>query len=626
MNGAGAWEEDTGTAWLAALERRDGASGARELRILDASGAWSPSLAWADGCRVAFDGELYNAAELHASFADSPPDGSGDAHLVARAYRRWGEDALRRLKGVFALVVWDGARQTLVCARDPLGVHPLFYAETARSVLVSPSIETLVRAPGVSGVLNRAGLVDYLSRRWLKRDETCFADVRRVLPGHVVQIDAHGRRSHRYWDPLPPERTFEWIPDDEAQERFGPLLEQAIVRRLAPGPSGIYLSGGLDSAAVATMAADICRRERRVAPLGLSVVFPAPYEEDATVRGVASALGMPTVLLPFEEAAGAHGILAAALELSRMLPSPMFNIWAPAYVRLSLAARQRGCQVILTGEGGDEWLGVPPVLAADLLRSLDLPHLYRLWRSLSRSYPSVSWASLHGLLWRFGLRPLLVDAWYNSAARRGARGLVRRSRATANAAGTRPWIAPEPWIAPDPALRAQVASRVEESRVQRSRPAGDKGFYLQDIRSRLDAPSPWLRMEESFLLGRHTGVWVHDPLWDADLIELLLRVRPEVRNFGGRSKALVRSMLARRFPHLGFERQGKRLLGTFIDSVTSAEVGRASRALGPRSVLGELGGVDGGRVRAFLEDPPSGKGWRVWDLLNLEAWARAHSR
>jgi hypothetical protein len=280
--------------------------------------------------------------------------------------------------------------------------------------------------------------------------------------------------------------------------------------------------------------------------------------------------------------------------------------------------------VILTGEGGDEWLGVAPHIAADLIRSMDLVGAYRLWRSHARWYPSVRWATGHGMLWDILLRPKLRNAWRGSATvlHRLSRRHLRAG--PGGAANTMLRVTPEPWIAPDPALRAQVALRLEESWRPATRPRGAPSAYLQDLWTRLDSPRPWLSLEENFILGRRNGVSIHDPLWDVDLVDLLVGARPQVRSRDGVSKALVRGGLGARFPGLGFETQSKSALGTLIQSLTAVEAGKSARALGGTWVLAELGIVDGQRAAEFLEHPAPEKSWRVWDILNLEVWARAH--
>jgi hypothetical protein len=129
-------------------------------------------------------------------------------------------------------------------------------------------------------------------------------------------------------------------------------------------------------------------------------------------------------------------------------------------------------------------------------------------------------------------------------------------------------------------------------------------------------------------MGRRIGVPVREPFWDPDLIDLLVRVRPQARSAGGLSKALVRRPLAKRFPGLGFEQQRKSNLGIALLSVLATQAGPTLRAMGGVRTLVDLGVIDGEQVHVLLEDALAGRshrdrlGW-AWELLNLEAWARA---
>lgn len=614
-------------AWLAAFREPGSAPGqtGRGLDLLDAPPDWSPFLTGSPNCRIIFDGVLHNRAELRGYFAEHLSREPTDADLVGHAYRCWGEDAIARLKGTFALIIADRAQDLLLCARDPLGIRPLFYAEIDRELLLSPSIEMLLRHAGVSAELNRTSLVARLTRRWPAIDETYFTGVRRVLPGHIMRVRGDDRRVHRYWNPLPVDGPMAWIPDDEAQERFEALLGQAVARCLALGLAGICMSGGLDSSMIAMVVTDLCRGQGWAAPWALSLVFSGTGLEDAAVqRGVATELGLPQVQLPFEDAAGPEGTLAAALDMTRTMPAPLAVIWRPALQRLALHGRERGCQVILAGDGADEWLSENPILAADLLRSLDLPGLYRLWHTYARSYHFSRREALRIVGWRYGALRLLPDVWQSIAVRGGTDRVVKhRWRPAALRAAVSPT-----WVAPDPTLRSQVAQRLEEAYVRESGPRPDS-YYLRDTRSGLDSPDKWFREEETFLVGQRLGVPVREPFWDPDLIDLLVRVRPQARSAGGIAKALVRRPLARRFPGLGFDEQRKSNLGVPFRSVLAAQAGRARQALGGLRTLVDLGVIDGEQVGVLLDDALAGRshrdrlGW-AWELLNLEAWTRAH--
>ena len=159
------------------------------------------------------------------------------------------------------------------------------------------------------------------------------------------------------------------------------------------GPAAIYLSGGLDSVSVAAVAAQISQRKGLPPPWALSLGFPAECNEEEIQRGVAKNLGLPQVFMTLGDAVGQDGLLLAALKMNGQCSMPLLNPWYPAYHRLGLEGKQRGCKVILTGGGGDEWLGVSPFLAADLMRSLDVVGLYRLWSTMQSSYP-LPWYSI----------------------------------------------------------------------------------------------------------------------------------------------------------------------------------------------------------------------------------------
>jgi asparagine synthetase B (glutamine-hydrolysing) len=367
----------------------------------------------------------------------------------------------------------------------------------------------------------------------------------------------------------------------------------------------------------------VTRRDGQSLPSGLSLSFPGLACDDTdTQRGVTSRLGLSHFQLPFDEAAGPEGTLAAALAMTRTLPAPLSLIWRPALSRLALDGRQRGCRVILTGDGADDWLLENAFMAVDFLRSLDLGNIYRLCRIYCRSFHFTRQQALQLLLWRYAGRALLRDTWRRTADRMGAPSLVpRRWRFPILMRAD-----PLPWIAPDPALRAQVAARIE-SRFARN--GTTPSYYLQDTRTMLDSSDRWFAEEETFLVGQRNGIPVRQPFRDPDVIDFLMRVRPLGRSEGGLSKALLRRPLARRFPGLGFERQRKTWLGEAVEAVFSTQIGQQCRTTGGIRDLAALGVVAPEQGRALMEDAVAGKRSDsgpayTWMILNLEAWVRAH--
>jgi asparagine synthase (glutamine-hydrolysing) len=561
-----------------------------------------------DGRTAVFDGVLHERDELARELG---LQSANDAELVLAAYLRWGEDAVGRLSGTFAWAVWDSSESKLLAARDQVGAWPLFYAEHNGGLVLSASLEGLLAQPGVSRELNRAALADHLCNRWPDAGETYYQAVRRVPPGHALRLDRSGSRVYRYWNPAPTHRPIRWVERDEL-ERFESLMEQAVARPLELGQPGIFLSGGLDSVSVAAVAADYGRRNGPGAPLGLSVAFPdVEANEEAVQTGVAEQLGLEHVMLDFDRALGGKGLLEAAVETSASWPQPLANIWYPVYRPLADEGARRGCRVILTGGGGDEWLSVSPFLAADLMRRGDLRGLYSLWTTMHRSYSLSRLATLRSVLWTFGSRPVLAA----TAQRRAPRTLAtyRRRR--------RQKLTPA-WVAPDPALRRELEERADAG----AEYGYEQGFYLREGQLSLDHSLVSMEMEELHESGRRSGLAMRMPFWDPDLVDFLYRTPPELLTEGGRAKSLVRRMLERRFPDLGFERHKKVLATNFFTRIMVQQGAEIWRTMEGPFALDLVGVVEkrglNSLVRGIFAGEQLEEVSRFWNLISLEAWLR----
>ena len=605
--------DSVNTSWVARLGRST-------LELLEPSDA---QIAEAGAFRAVFGGVLDNPADLAAAVDFEQRVDGTEAELLLHAYLGSAESILPKLRGAFGLVLLDAREEVGLCVRDPLGVYPLFTADVGDELLVSPSIESLLGQPGVSAQVNVPALADYLLQRWPDPSETYFSSVRRVRPGHALRLTPAERRLYRYWEPAPLEGPVDWITEDEL-ESFDEVLERAVTRCLQRGTAGIFLSGGLDSVSVAAAAAAAAREAGLPEPWALSLVFPDPdVNEEDVQTGVAAGLGLRQLLLPWDKAVGHRGLVQEALDLSARSPSPLMNFWAPAYDRLAREGTSRGCTVILTGAGGDEWLGVTPLYAADLIRTFDAVGLYRLIAAQRRSYQLSELRFLWNGLWRFGARPLVVDAVGQTAPG------VLRARKLHKARTSIP-----SWIAPDAELRDRIVDRALGSDprladvIRRPLTRRHSRFYFDELRLSLDHALVVLELEEMFEQGRRVGAAVLAPYWDADLLELLYRTPPALLNRGGRAKGLVRESLARRFPNLGFQRQRKVTSVRFATSLLFSETARAWASVGRVRALAEAGIVDAKGIEPAVERLlTAGTDARsmqtVWDILNLEVWLQA---
>ncbi len=574
------------------------------------------------GCGVIFDGVLFNQRDLQVELGEfiAPPS-SNTAEIILGAYERWGQDFLSRLRGPFGLVIWDSERETLFCVRDPLVSYPLFFATRRDELLVSPTVEVLLRQPGVSNVVNRAAMADHLINRYPKLQETLYNDVSRVPPGHVLRVARDCHSLFRYWDPQP-DGDVNWLAPDEVK-RFDELFDQAVGRCLSVGPAGIFLSGGLDSVSVAAFAVERSRFEGSPKPWALSLIFPNPKENEEVVqRGVAAQLGLPQVLKPFFEATGENGLLGPALALSESLSAPLMNTWLPAYLALAQEGQRRGCRAILTGGGGDEWLTVTPFLAADLLRDHNLVGLYRLWQSMRRSFRRSSLELLRGVVWTFGAKPLIIPPAHHVVKQITPWALTLRHRLS-----RRPpqWILPK-WLAADPILRRELDRRKEEQDANKDK---SHSFYMGEGRIALDHPVVSWELEEAFEVFQKVGVRLLQPFWDPDLVDMLYRTPPFQLLQDGRSKGIVRASVSRRLPNLGFERQRKLEATDFYSSLIYQDGGDAWQRLGGAQTLSDLGIIDDQALRPAVQKIMARRergrdAHQFWSILNLESWARAH--
>jgi hypothetical protein len=191
---------------------------------------------------------------------------------------------------------------------------------------------------------------------------------------------------------------------------------------------------------------------------------------------------------------------------------------------------------------------------------------------------------------------------------------------------TRRMVASTPdWLAPDPEIRRQVDARAHLV-LEASQPVRGS-FYQQGTQTALDHPLVSMEHEEWFQFGQRLGLTVVHPYCDADLVELLYGIPPEVLIEGGRSKALVRATVARRFPEFGFDRHRKVNATSFYTGILRREGLAVLERFGGVRELARLGLVDGPRLMTELNQLASGasahEAYRIWSVISLAAWTRS---
>jgi asparagine synthase (glutamine-hydrolysing) len=197
--------------------------------------------------------------ELRARQQEDITADATDVELILRAYCVWGDDCVTHLLGDFTFAVWDEPQQRLFCARDQLGVKPLFYARLGQTVVISNALDCIRLHPAASDELNDRAIADFLLfGANLETDTTSFRDIRRLPSAHCMTWSKEATQCRRYWT-LPVDEPIYFARADAYTDRFMELLRAAVRDRLRTRRVGVLMSGGVDSPTLAAVAVGLLR-------------------------------------------------------------------------------------------------------------------------------------------------------------------------------------------------------------------------------------------------------------------------------------------------------------------------------------------------------------------------------
>jgi asparagine synthase (glutamine-hydrolysing) len=346
--------------------------GHARLSIIDLTTGAQPIRNETGTAWIVLNGEIYNYPELKSRLESKGHRfyTTTDTEVLLHLYEDEGPDCVARLNGQFAFAVWDAARQSLLLARDPFGICPLYYAERAGAFLFASEIKALL----ASGLLPPASLdpraLDQAFTFWTTLPgATAFEGIRELEPGHTLTVGAAGLKLRAYWDI--PYRS----ADSHIREGFGAvaddvmslLMDATRIRLRADVPVGSYLSGGLDSSGITALIA----RHFNTGVRTFGVRFDEEaFDEGAFQDEMAAGLGVEHRELRASNAAiaGAFPSVVRHCEapILRTAPVPMFL--------LSRLVRDRGIKVVCTGEGADEVFGGYDIFREAMVRRFVLRH------------------------------------------------------------------------------------------------------------------------------------------------------------------------------------------------------------------------------------------------------------
>jgi asparagine synthase (glutamine-hydrolysing) len=375
------------------------ALGHRRLRIIDLETGRQPIANETETVQVILNGEIYNFAEIRSWLQERGHRFKtlSDTEVIVHAYEELGEECVARFNGMFAFALWDEEREALFLARDRMGEKPLYYTEQDGWFIFGSELRAVLEHPGVRRELDLLGFSRYLTSGYVPDPHTMFRNIHKLPPGHFMSVASGKTRVARYWDiPIHADRQYS---EDELAELLWERLCRSVQRRLVSDvPVGVFLSGGVDSAAIVAAAASVAP----AAPLTtFSMGFEeASYDETPYARAVAERYGMHHEQVMFTPDVAR----AEVPGLGRLLDEPLAD---PSFLPTVILARhaRQTVTVTLGGDGGDElWGGYPTFLAvpgAAWISRLPRPVLDAVARIVERLPSSAKYGSIDFLLKQF---------------------------------------------------------------------------------------------------------------------------------------------------------------------------------------------------------------------------------
>ncbi len=327
----------------------------RRLKIIDLEGGAQPVFTEDRRIAVILNGEIYNYRELREELEPRHRfRTNSDTEVLAHLYEEMGEACLEKLNGIFAFAAWDSEKEELLIAKDRTGVKPLFYADVGGSLYFASELRSLLAFPGVPRDIDRQALADYLSFYYISSPRSIFGRIRRLPQGHLIKVSAGRAEVRRWW-------RYRFRPqkmgEAEAAERIRTALFNSVKRQLVSDvPLGVFLSSGLDSAAIVAVMSELGAKPKTYT---VGYAGGAGCDERAGARLVAEKYGTEH-----------HDCLLGPADIAAALPGTISRLAEPhgdwsylALGRVSAASRP-DITVALTGAGGDELFAGYPTLSA----------------------------------------------------------------------------------------------------------------------------------------------------------------------------------------------------------------------------------------------------------------------
>jgi asparagine synthase (glutamine-hydrolysing) len=567
--------------------------GMRRLSIIDLDGGHQPVPNEDRSIWVVFNGEIYNYRALRRDLERRGHvfTTNSDTETIVHLYEDYGPQCVDRLRGMFAIAIWDARRRQILLARDRLGIKPLYYAERDGELLFASELKSILQLGRVPRTLDWEAVRHLFTFLVTPPAQSIVSDVKKLEPARfAVARDGGSLRTQRYWD-VEFEPAHDATEPELIEELRGLLDESVALHQVSDVPVGAFLSGGVDSSAVvATMSAINAQPVKT-----FSVGFPdADFSELEPARQVASLCGTEHHELVIDP-----DVVPLVEDFAWFLDEPFGDTSAIATYMVSKLAAEH-VKVVLTGDGGDEiFAGYDKYVVEGRERAYDL-----MPATLRRAAGVVGAVMPDGMRGRRFLRHLALDGPRRyldaqSIVHPDELGTLFTPEAAARMAPYDPWSGPI----------AQLSGGLDwMSAVQ----YGDLQNYLPlDVLTKVDR----MTMAHS--------IEARPPLLDHRLVEFAARVPPELRYHNGTTKYLFKQALRDRLPDAIIDRRKQGfavplarwfrgpLFGYARDVLLSAS-SRQRGVLNPATIERWLQLHQGGRDLDL----------QLWTMLSFELWCR----
>ncbi len=334
--------------------RGEVALGHRRLSIIDLATGGQPMSNEDDSIWITYNGEIFNHADVRPDLeaAGHRYKSHCDTETCIHAYEQWGDESVTHYRGMFSYAIWDQNKRRLFCVRDRLGIKPFYYFWNGRLFAFASEIKALLQHPEISAQFNEKLLPEYLAFGYTSGEETLFTGIRKLMPGHTLTVNCGSDPKleiKQYWD-APCPTAFEERSDDAWIAECRNRLEEVVrMRLMSDVPLGMFLSGGVDSSAIAALIKRMADGPVKTFSVGYN---ESRFSELSEARQVAEQIGTDH-----------HEVLVSMEDFFNALPRLVWHedepITWPSSVSLYFVSRlaSERVKVVLTGEGSDELFG-----------------------------------------------------------------------------------------------------------------------------------------------------------------------------------------------------------------------------------------------------------------------------